>query len=42
MGIRDNRYVVDVPTVTGAGQAASGPVHGAEARFTRAHTRTTS
>ncbi len=38
MGIRDNRYVVDVPTVTGpVGRKAS--VHGAEARFTRAHTR---
>ncbi len=38
MGIRDNRYVVDVPTVTGpVGRKAS--VHGAEVRFTRAHTR---
>ncbi len=37
MGIRDNRYVVDVPTVTGPVRR-KGPVHGAEARFTRAHT----
>ena len=38
MGIRDNRYVVDVPTVSGpVGRKAS--VHGAEVRFTRAHTR---
>ena len=38
MGIRDNRYVVDVPTVTGP---VSRPrsVHGAEVAFTRAHTR---
>ena len=37
MGIRDNRYVVDVPTVTGP---VSRPrsVHGEEVRFTRAHT----
>lgn len=37
MGIRDNRYVVDVPTVTGP---VSRPrsIHGDEVRFTRAHT----
>jgi 5-methyltetrahydropteroyltriglutamate--homocysteine methyltransferase len=37
MGIRDNRYTVDVPTVT---QAVSRPrpVHVDEARFLRAHT----
>jgi 5-methyltetrahydropteroyltriglutamate--homocysteine methyltransferase len=37
MGIRDNRYVVDVPTVT-APVRRSGSIHGAEVRFTRAHT----
>ncbi len=37
MGIRDNRYVVDVPTVTGAVRRTKS-VHGAEVRFTRAHT----
>jgi 5-methyltetrahydropteroyltriglutamate--homocysteine methyltransferase len=37
MGIRDNRYVVDVPTVTAAVRRR-GPVHGEEVRFTRAHT----
>jgi 5-methyltetrahydropteroyltriglutamate--homocysteine methyltransferase len=37
MGIRDNRYVVDVPTVTGALKRKR-PVHGAEVAFTRAHT----
>jgi 5-methyltetrahydropteroyltriglutamate--homocysteine methyltransferase len=37
MGIRDNRYVVDVPTVT-APVARKGPIHTAEVRFTRAHT----
>ena len=37
MGIRDNRYVVDVPTVTSAVRRR-GPVHGDEARFTRAYT----
>jgi 5-methyltetrahydropteroyltriglutamate--homocysteine methyltransferase len=37
MGIRDNRYTVEVPTVTGpVGRKAS--VHGPEVRFTRAHT----
>ncbi len=37
MGIRDDRYTVEVPTVTGpVGRKAS--VHGAEVRFTRAHT----
>lgn len=38
MGIRDNRYVVEVPTVTGPVRR-KGPVHGEEVRFTRAHTR---
>ena len=37
MGIRDNRYQVDVPTVT-APVRRSRSVHGAEARFTRGHT----
>jgi 5-methyltetrahydropteroyltriglutamate--homocysteine methyltransferase len=37
MGIRDNRYVVDVPTVTGP-VSRKGPVHSADARFVRAHT----
>ena len=37
MGIRDNRYVVDVPTVTEAVRR-KGPVHSQEVRFTRAHT----
>jgi len=37
MGIRDNRYVVDVPTVTGP-LRRSRPVHAHEVRFTRAHT----
>ena len=38
MGIRDNRYVVDVPTVTGP-VSRNGSVHMEEARFARAHTR---
>jgi 5-methyltetrahydropteroyltriglutamate--homocysteine methyltransferase len=38
MGIRDNRYVVDVPTVTGPVRRKA-PVHVQEAAFTRAHTR---
>lgn len=38
MGIRDDRYVVDVPTVTEAVRR-QGPVHSEEVRFTRAHTR---
>jgi 5-methyltetrahydropteroyltriglutamate--homocysteine methyltransferase len=38
MGIRDNRYVVDVPTVT-APLRRRGSVHGEEVRFTRAYTR---
>jgi len=38
MGIRNNRYVVDVPTVTGK-PARSRPVHAGEAAFCRAHTR---
>ncbi|MEN8195275.1 MAG: methionine synthase, partial [Pseudomonadota bacterium] len=38
MGIRDNRYVVDVPTVTGA-ISRKGSVHRLEARFARAHTK---
>ncbi|MDX1529010.1 MAG: methionine synthase [Gammaproteobacteria bacterium] len=37
MGIRDNRYVVDVPTVTGPVRR-KGSVHGEEVKFTRAHT----
>ncbi len=37
MGIRDNRYEVDVPTVT-APVRRTRPVHGDEVRFTRAHT----
>jgi 5-methyltetrahydropteroyltriglutamate--homocysteine methyltransferase len=38
MGIRNNRYVVDVPTVTAA-IARPKPVHVADAKFTRAHTK---
>lgn len=38
MGIRDNRYVVDVPTVTGA-ISRKRSVHRLEARFARAHTK---
>jgi 5-methyltetrahydropteroyltriglutamate--homocysteine methyltransferase len=38
MGIRDNRYVVDVPTVTGP-VSRKRSVHREEARFVRAHTR---
>ncbi len=38
MGIRDNRYVVDVPTVTGP-LRRSRSVHGAEVHFTRQHTK---
>jgi 5-methyltetrahydropteroyltriglutamate--homocysteine methyltransferase len=37
MGIRDNRYIVDVPTVTQA-VTRPNPVHVDEARFLRAHT----
>jgi 5-methyltetrahydropteroyltriglutamate--homocysteine methyltransferase len=37
MGIRNNRYVVDVPTVTAAVDRRA-PVHADEARFVRAHT----
>ena len=37
MGIRDNRYVVDVPTVTSKVRRC-GPVHSDEVAFTRAHT----
>ena len=37
MGIRDDRYVADVPTVTGPVRRR-GSVHGAEVRFTRSHT----
>lgn len=37
MGIRDNRYVVDVPTVTGPVRRKRS-VHGEEVKFTRAHT----
>jgi 5-methyltetrahydropteroyltriglutamate--homocysteine methyltransferase len=38
MGIRDNRYVVDVPTVTGPVRRKM-PVHSEEVRFSRKHTR---
>jgi 5-methyltetrahydropteroyltriglutamate--homocysteine methyltransferase len=38
MGIRNNRYVVDVPTVTAA-IARPKAVHVADAKFTRAHTK---
>ncbi|MGF1623645.1 MAG: methionine synthase [Alphaproteobacteria bacterium] len=38
MGIRDNRYVVEVPTVTAAVSRPE-PVHAQEARFLRAHAR---
>ena len=38
MGIRADRYFVDVPTVTGPARR-KGPVHGDEVRFTRAHTK---
>lgn len=38
MGIRDNRYVVDVPQVTGK-LSRKGPAHSEEVRFTRAHTK---
>jgi 5-methyltetrahydropteroyltriglutamate--homocysteine methyltransferase len=38
MGIRNNRYVVDVPTVTGRPRR-SRPVHRAEAAFCRSHTK---
>ena len=37
MGIRDNRYVVDVPTVTGP-IARKGPIHSEDVRFVRANT----
>lgn len=38
MGIRNNRYEAEVPTVTGP-VARKGPVHVDDVRFTRAHTR---
>ena len=38
MGIRNNRYVVDVPTVTGP-LTRKRPVHKAEAEIARAHTK---
>jgi 5-methyltetrahydropteroyltriglutamate--homocysteine methyltransferase len=38
MGIRDNRYVVDVPTVTGP-LSRPKSVHGEEARFLRRHAK---
>ena len=38
MGIRNNRYVVDVPTVTGRPKR-SRPVHAQEAAFCRTHTK---
>lgn len=37
IGIRDNRYEADCPTVVGP-VARPGPVHAADVRFTRAHT----
>ena len=37
MGIRDNRYVVDVPTVT-APVLRNSPIHDTDVRFARAHT----
>jgi len=37
MGIRNNRYEVEVPTVTGA-LRRRGPVHSEEMKFARAHT----
>ena len=38
MGIRNNRYIVDVPTVT-AQIARPRPVHVADAKFVRSHTK---
>lgn len=38
MGIRDNRYMADVPTVTAA-LTRPNPVHSDEVRFTRAHAK---
>ncbi|MCC0031093.1 MAG: methionine synthase [Brucellaceae bacterium] len=38
MGIRNDRYTVDVPTVTGA-VSRRGPVHSDEVRYLRAHTK---
>ena len=38
MGIRDNRYDADVPTVTGPIQR-KGPIHSDDVRFTRAHAK---
>jgi len=38
MGIRDNRYIAECPTVTGP-LARRGPVHRQEATFARAHTK---
>jgi 5-methyltetrahydropteroyltriglutamate--homocysteine methyltransferase len=38
MGIRDNRYDAEVPTVTGPIHR-KGPIHVEEARFTRAHAK---
>jgi len=38
MGIRNNRYEAEVPTVTGA-LARKGSVHATEARISRAHTK---
>ena len=37
MGIRDDRYIAEVPTVTGP-VSRKGSVHGEEVRFTREHT----
>ena len=38
MGIRDNRYDAEVPTVTGPIQR-KGPIHSDDVRFTRAHAK---
>ncbi len=38
MGIRDNRYIVEVPTVTGP-VTRRNAVHSEDVRFTRAHTK---
>ncbi len=38
MGIRDNRYEVEVPTVTGA-ISRKGPIHSHDVRFVRAHAK---
>jgi 5-methyltetrahydropteroyltriglutamate--homocysteine methyltransferase len=38
MGIRNNRYEAEVPTVTGS-IARRGPIHAEDVRYTRAHTK---